>query len=692
MHKNLLVLNKLGGVIQFFYRVFLHPHAEIKDSIHRQQARLLSAILLPYVFLMICIVWVYTQVSGLPTGPTPALVALCWVSLSIFLLCYTLSRTQYYNIAAFIFLAWINLSIYWAIFFHPVLEVAACGLPYLSVVVLLAALFFPLGYALGFFLINLVGASLVILALPHLPKEPLLQLLIFHAVSGTLLLISAFLRKGELVKLREERDHNLQFMREASALICQTSLEGKFIFGNSSFQNVTGYSNEELEGRSVWNVLYPTVEKPFSLSQTGRRRIDFRFPLTTKNGTERIVLWDCVERSNAELNGRQQVWSGQDITDSKILEKLQIKTHALEHALGGTAVVDLDNRVLEANREFARLVGLSSQELSGRDFISLFNKDSWPLLEDKLLELKQVGMARFELQEESSGEEIHLEVILILDCNGKIRPNPVFYCFTRDVTERVEKERLLTEARLAEQLKTSSKFSALGEMLASIGHEINNPLCIIHGYASRIKEMAHSDSGHAKSFLFIEMAEKIEATSMRISKIVSGLQVLSRDGQNSPDSTAPLNHVSVREVVDMACTLCGDKFKNHGIRLKKQGLESDCYVQAREVQLTQVLLNLLNNARDAVEKVENPEVVIHVNGANEEIEISVMDNGEGIPVAIRDKIFEPFFTTKPVGKGTGLGLSVSRSIIESHQGHFFLDESSHQTRFVVRLPRQAASG
>jgi signal transduction histidine kinase len=111
-------------------------------------------------------------------------------------------------------------------------------------------------------------------------------------------------------------------------------------------------------------------------------------------------------------------------------------------------------------------------------------------------------------------------------------------------------------------------------------------------------------------------------------------------------------------------------------------------LECRPTQITQVLLNLLNNARDAAEESEERWVQLDVTELADWIRISVTDSGKGIPVEIREKIMSPFFTTKAVGKGTGLGLSITKSIVDSHRGTLILDEESVQTRFVIELPKR----
>lgn len=115
----------------------------------------------------------------------------------------------------------------------------------------------------------------------------------------------------------------------------------------------------------------------------------------------------------------------------------------------------------------------------------------------------------------------------------------------------------------------------------------------------------------------------------------------------------------------------------------REGLEVEC----RPTQISQVILNLLNNAHDAIGSLEEKWVMVSVTEIENDIEIRVTDSGSGIPEHVRMKIMEPFFTTKPVGKGTGLGLSVSLGILKAHRGSLVVDTESKNTCFVLRFPR-----
>jgi signal transduction histidine kinase len=225
----------------------------------------------------------------------------------------------------------------------------------------------------------------------------------------------------------------------------------------------------------------------------------------------------------------------------------------------------------------------------------------------------------------------------------------------------------------------ASKMSSLGEMSAGIAHEINNPLAIIAGKADSIRRAM--STGRLDDESLLRHLGVIEKTTMRIAKIVKSLRAFSRDGEFDPFELS-----KVGEIVSESATLSGSRFLNYGIDFRIDAIDPALEIQCRPIQISQVLLNLLNNAFDAVLTLDEKWVRIETRVSESEIELRVIDSGKGIPVRIREKILQPFFTTKEVGVGTGLGLSISMGIVQAHNGSLFVDAECENTCFVVRLP------
>jgi signal transduction histidine kinase len=252
--------------------------------------------------------------------------------------------------------------------------------------------------------------------------------------------------------------------------------------------------------------------------------------------------------------------------------------------------------------------------------------------------------------------------------------------------ELKRKNRELTAALATiEQQKSglihNSKMSALGEMAGGMAHEINNPLTIISGHASRIAMLLESAENPDRNARLESAVAGIGKGVERISTIIRGLQLFSRDGAADPLETCDL-----RQVVRDSLGLCQEHLYNLGIQLRYEMPEQAMLVHCRPTQISQILVNLLNNAKDAVKNMESERWIrIDFMRKEKEILLRVRDSGPGIPEELRYRIFEPFFSTKAPGSGTGLGLSVSRSLALANHAELDLCSETGPSCFQVRF-------
>lgn len=244
--------------------------------------------------------------------------------------------------------------------------------------------------------------------------------------------------------------------------------------------------------------------------------------------------------------------------------------------------------------------------------------------------------------------------------------------------ERIHLQKLVKQQQ--SEIITKSKFSALGEMAAGIAHEINNPLAIISLLAEKLSSSA--DAGLDQHLIKTNTKQILSATT-RAAKIIKGLRTFSRDGSNDLYAV-----VSLKNVIDETLVLCEQRLKNNEVKLLVDEIPIDVQIECNSTQISQVILNLINNAFDAIAALPEKWIKLNFRDNGDVIEIFVTDSGSKISEDVRDRLFQPFFTTKEVGKGTGLGLSISRGIIHSHGGSLSLDTSSPNTCFVVTLPKQ----
>jgi len=250
---------------------------------------------------------------------------------------------------------------------------------------------------------------------------------------------------------------------------------------------------------------------------------------------------------------------------------------------------------------------------------------------------------------------------------------------------RFQRETIAANKRLQAQsvaILQQAKMSTLGEMAGGVAHEINNPLAMILGHSTQLVRDLKDEAVSREKML--GKAEKIQTTVERISKIVSALRTFSRNADEDPFQKS-----KVSAILEDTLNLCSENLKTNQIDLRingNQNFEFDC----RPTQISQVLVNLLNNSLEAIRGLPEKWIEIKLENVSGKVRISVTDSGHGIPEAIADKVMQPFFTTKEIGKGTGLGLSISQGIVESHGGMISLDRTCSNTRFVLELPSTQA--
>lgn len=229
-----------------------------------------------------------------------------------------------------------------------------------------------------------------------------------------------------------------------------------------------------------------------------------------------------------------------------------------------------------------------------------------------------------------------------------------------------------TRARLAQ----SEKLAALGQLAATIAHEVRNPLAVIRSAAQGLGELVPADSDDARRSSAFIMTE-ID----RLNSVITSLLTFARPLQLQS------RRVPVRELLDRAALLAREELAAKRVHLHRRAEAEDVTVHADADLMSQVLLCLLTNAAEAA---PSGEVVLDATASGNSVEIDVVDSGPGVPLALRERIFEPFFTTR--SRGTGLGLAIAKQIVEAHGGRLTVaDGERGGARFAVTLPSRAAA-
>lgn len=225
-------------------------------------------------------------------------------------------------------------------------------------------------------------------------------------------------------------------------------------------------------------------------------------------------------------------------------------------------------------------------------------------------------------------------------------------------------------------LHQSEKLAALGQLLAGVAHELNNPLSAVLGQTALLSEDLEGSHHSAR-------IGKIKRAAERCSRIVQSFLAMAR--RKAPDPVP----TDMNDLVRLALDLSEYQLRTAGIAVACDMASGLPPAQADADQIHQVIVNLLSNARQALEAIDGERRIALATGfdrATGMVTLSVADNGPGIPADLRGRIFDPFFTTKPEGHGTGIGLAFSSGIAESHGGALRLDDVREGTRFILSLP------
>lgn len=337
----------------------------------------------------------------------------------------------------------------------------------------------------------------------------------------------------------------------------------------------------------------------------------------------------------------------------------------------GVALLSLDGRIRSASAGLGRLVGCEPERLRGVRVRELFTAPPSALTSPNTRELECELLRQFERR-----SPVSVSTAPLLDKRGE----PLgLVLVVRDLRE---------VAGLRSRLVTSGRLAAVGELAAGIAHEINNPIAFIHANLNQLQRhwkvvgsALQAASADRESAAILSEGEELVTESLegidRIAAIVRDIRGFSHAGraQRSVADPRPLVEGALR----MAAPQLGSRVRVETEFSPVPGI----HCAPQEIQ--QVLLNLVLNARQAIER--EGTIRVAVRGEGNQVVLCVEDDGCGIPAEVIDRIFDPFFTTKSVGEGTGLGLAISYEIVRRHGGEIEVESTPGRgSVFRVRLP------
>lgn len=341
---------------------------------------------------------------------------------------------------------------------------------------------------------------------------------------------------------------------------------------------------------------------------------------------------------------------------------------------------DLAGKITFWTQGMERLYGWTKAQAIGKvSHKLLLTKFPKPLLEIED-ELRSTGNWQGELVHVTrDGREIAVASHWILHRDAEGEPLAVLEIFN-DITERLKAQRQLQEkadqlASMTQQLWQTSKLATMGELAASVAHELNNPLATVSLRAEMLLDQLTEDDPKQRSLKII--IGEVERMGMLVTNLL----------QFTPRSYRQVSTLDVRDEVTKSLELISYYLRNRKVQVVTEFQDSTPQIIADRQQLRQVFLNIMTNASDAMPGGGTLTVRVRGEQSPAGITVEFVDNGVGIAAPDLEKIWEPFYTSKPEGKGTGLGLPICSRIVEEHGGTIALESKFGKgTTVCIALP------
>ena len=370
---------------------------------------------------------------------------------------------------------------------------------------------------------------------------------------------------------------------------------------------------------------------------------------------------------------------------ANILTEDQLR-RAIDTAIDGMIVIDASGTVLLYNSACERLFGYAADEVLGNNVKLLMTTPDRNEHDAYLRNYLRTGTARIigvgrevtGRRKDGSTVPIRLSVGELRDGNGML----FFVGTLHDLTEAQRARERIEE--LQSELMRVSRASALGEMGSALAHELTQPLSAIAGFVEASAALINQGRGRVPARVH-ELMDKAVAQTLRAGRVVRRLREFTRKGE------AKRSAEDINAVVEEICELATLGMANNGIAVEMDLATDLPPVLIDSVQIQQVVLNLVRNSIDALIDCDAGVIAISTARRDDMVEVTVRDNGPGLPPEVRERLFEPFVSTKP--NGIGIGLSICRTIVEAQGGEIKVDTRAEPgTAFLFTVPAFVETG
>lgn len=502
-------------------------------------------------------------------------------------------------------------------------------------------------------------------------------------------------RKEKERRLKESEERYRDLVENVSDLICTHDSKGTVLSVNRVALEIGGYKEDEIIGKNLRDFLAPDVRDEFDkyLEEILKKgKAEGIMKVVTKEGELRF--WE-YKNSLKRGEGKEPIIRGyaRDVTErlkaERALKESEEKYRlAFENISEVISIIDRELKIKDVSPSVERMLGWKREELVGRSIYEVLKILPEEYLQKALEEIKQIlaggriSASRYEFftkdGEKRVGEISGSPWVVKGEVQGVL-------CVARDVTER---DRMEKEAQaLREQLYRAQRLESIGRLAAGVAHDFNNMLGVMMGFTELLmREFPRDDRRREKLQKVIEAGE-------RGKHIIRQLLAFGRKQTLEP-KVLDLNEL-IKNLTKMLHRLIGEDILME-MRLK----EGISHVYVDPVQMEQVILNIVINARDAMPNggtltIETSEVTLDEHYASlhqgvtpgRYILLAISDTGHGMDKEVLSRIFEPFFTTKERGKGTGLGLSTVYGILKQSGGNIWAySEPGKGSTFKIYLP------
>ncbi len=439
-----------------------------------------------------------------------------------------------------------------------------------------------------------------------------------------------------------------------------SSKTGKIVKANKAANKFYGYTNKEFKKIHIWDINQLSPKECFEIIRKSRdeEKDCFNFKHKLKDGRQIDVE---SYTGPVSIKKEKLIYSIVfDITKRKQAQKkLKLSKTIYDNTKEGIFITDTKSNFLSVNKAFENITGYKEEEVLNKK-VNILKSDKHNLNFYKKLweKLKTKGSWEGEIVNKTKQGELFPQWLTI---NAVYNENniPINYIavFT-DIRKLKQQERLLREKD--QIMFQQSKMASMGEMLKNIAHQWRQPLSVITSSATGLK--LKKDFNMLTDSDFDEFADGILKSSTYLSETID-------DFSNYFKNSSQEEVFKIEEIIKKAVQLTDASLRNFDIHLAYT-IEKNFEIYGIKNELIQVLLNLINNAKDAFKELEDKHlsknILLEVKKNHRNININIIDNAGGIKQTIIDKIFEPYFTTKHQSQGTGIGLYMSKQIIEEH--------------------------